>query len=58
MTKEHTVLFKDLIPPIVQIVDSCIAEEDEETVKYCLDAFNYLADSKLTILDDHFLLIL
>ena len=32
MTKEHTVLYKDLIPPIIQIVDNCIKEEDEETV--------------------------
>lgn len=45
--------YKTLVEPILKIVDQCLKEGDEDTAYHCFDAFSYLADSKLTILDTH-----
>jgi hypothetical protein len=49
--------YKELITPMIQIIDECIKSNDEDTAYYCLDAFNELAESKVTILDNHFTMI-
>lgn len=58
MEKEHINLYKELVSPILKVVDQCQNEEDNELVGYCIDAFSYLAESKMTILDTHLTIIL
>lgn len=54
MSKEDRNLYKELIIPVLNVMDFCLKEGEEEVVSFCIDAFNYLAESKLTILDSHF----
>lgn len=57
MEKDEVQMYKEFITPIIEIADYCVKNGDHETAYYCFDAFNYLADSKLTILDSHLTLI-
>lgn len=54
MSKEQISQYKDLVLPILQILDKCVADGDDETVQFCFDAFGYLAESKVSIFNDHF----
>jgi hypothetical protein len=51
MDKEQIKKYQEFIQPILQIIHQCLQEGDEDPVHYCLDAFSYLADCKITILD-------
>ncbi|CAK60429.1 unnamed protein product (macronuclear) [Paramecium tetraurelia] len=53
MNKQEAQQYKTLVEPILRFVDQCIKEGDEDNAYHCFDAFGYLAESKLTILDTH-----
>ncbi|KAM3142401.1 hypothetical protein pb186bvf_005558 [Paramecium bursaria] len=53
MSKEERQQYQSLVEPILVFVDQCIKEGDEDNAYHCFDAFGYLADTKLTMLDVH-----
>lgn len=57
MEKKEAQQYKSLVEPILGFVDACLKEGDEDNAYHCFDAFSYLAEAKLNILDSHLGLI-
>lgn len=53
MTADQINLYKELVGPILNILDSLIDQNDEDLVYYCFDALNLLTENKKSILDQH-----
>jgi len=57
-SEEHIKLFQELIPPMMQVLDVCLAQGDEDIAYLCFDVFNIVAESNGTLLDNHLPIIL
>lgn len=53
MKLEEINMYKELVAPILNILDSLIDQNDEDMISYCFDALTLLTENKKSILDTH-----